>query len=224
VASVALIRLALVSVLVFSALRFVPPGRSSILVYTSSLWTAPLAAWFLRERLTRWRIAGMVAGAVGVTILVEPWTLDWSNGRTALGYGMLLLAAIATSVGTVHIRGHRWTATEFELMPWQLALAGVVTGILALALEGPPEVTWTMATAGNVAYQAVLASAFGIWGFLTMSRSLPAISTNLTLMAVPAIGLASSVLFVGEPLTVQVVAGLLLILAGAGAGVSTPSD
>ncbi|MDP9118968.1 MAG: DMT family transporter, partial [Actinomycetota bacterium] len=57
--SVGLVRLALVTALVFSALEFVPPGRSSILVYTASLWTVPLAVAFLHERLTSFRIAGL---------------------------------------------------------------------------------------------------------------------------------------------------------------------
>lgn len=58
---------------------------------------------------------------------------------------------------------------------------------------------WTAATVAVVGYQILLASAFGFWGLLTISRSLPAITTNLTLMAVPVVGLASSVPLANEP-------------------------
>jgi drug/metabolite transporter (DMT)-like permease len=217
--SVALARLALVTALVFSALEFVPPGRSSILVYTASLWTVPLAVAFLHERLTSLRVGGLVLGSAGVVLLVEPWSLDWSDGDLLVGLGMLLVAAIANASTTVHIRAHRWAGTPFELMPWQFAVAAVPIAILAAAIEGMPDIRWTAATVGVVAYQILLGSAFGFWGLLTISRSLPAITTNLTLMAVPVVGLASSIAIANERLTPAVAMSLVLILAGVGLGV-----
>jgi drug/metabolite transporter (DMT)-like permease len=217
--SVGLARLALVTALVFSALEFVPPGRSSILVYTASLWTVPLAVAFLHERLTHLRVAGLVLGLAGVVLLLEPWALDWSDGNLLVGIGMLVVAAIANAATTVHIRAHRWAGTPFELMPWQLAVAAAPVALLAAATEGAPEIRWTMMTVAIVAYQILLGSAFGFWGLLTISRSLPAITTNLTLMAVPVVGLLSSSWIADERLTPAVAASLVLILVGVGSGV-----
>jgi len=216
--SVGLVRLSLVTALVFSALEFVPPGRSSILVYTASLWTVPLAVAFLHERLTWLRIAGLTLGSLGVVLLLEPWTIDWNDTALLAGLGMLLLAAIANASTTVHIRAHRWSGTPLELMPWQMGIAAIPIAVIAAAVEGMPEIRWTAATVAVVAYQILLASAFGFWGLLTISRSLPAITTNLTLMAVPVVGLASSVPLANEPLTVAVVVGLLLVLGGVALG------
>jgi drug/metabolite transporter (DMT)-like permease len=216
--SVGLLRLAVVTALVFSALEFVPPGRSSILVYTASLWTVPLAVAFLQERLTSFRVAGLALGSAGVVLLFEPWALDWSETQVLVGLGMLLVAAIANAATTVHIRAHRWAGTPFELMPWQLAVAAVPITILAAAIEGAPEIRWTGTTVAIVAYQILLGSAFGFWGLLTISRSLPAITTNLTLMAVPVVGLLSSSWIADERLTPAVAASLVLILAGVGLG------
>lgn len=216
--SVGLARLALVTALVFSALKFVPPGRSSILVYTASLWTVPLAVVFLHERLTWLRLAGIVCGCAGIVLLLEPWALAWSDTQLLLGLGMLLVAAVASAATTVHIRGHRWVGTPLELMPWQLALAAVPVALLAVAIEGPPGFRWTATTVAIVAYQVLLGSGFGLWGLLTIGRSLPAITTNLTLMAVPVVGLASSIVLTGEALTPAVGLSLVLILAGVGLG------
>ncbi len=216
--SVGLVRLALVTALVFSALEFVPPGRSSILVYTASLWTVPLAVAFLHERLTSFRIAGLALGSAGVVLLFEPWALDWSDTQVLVGLGMLLVAAVANAATTVHIRAHRWAGTPFELMPWQLGVAAVPVAILAAAIEGMPDIRWTTATVAIVAYQILLGSAFGFWGLLTISRSLPAITTNLTLMAVPVVGLLSSIAIADERLTPAVAASLVLILMGVGLG------
>ena len=219
--SVGLVRLALGSALVFSALAIVPAGRSSILVYTSSLWTVPIAVVFLHERLTSLRALGLLLGSIGVVLLLEPWSLDWSDGDLLVGIGMLLVAAIANAATTVHIRGHRWAGTPLGLMPWQMAVATVPIAALAVLIEGAPEIAWDATTVAIAAYQVFLGSAFGFWGLLTISRSLPAITTNLLLMAVPVVGLASSIAITDETLTVAVTVSLVLILAGVGLGVAS---
>lgn len=219
-ASVAVVRLALVYSLVFIGLSHVPPGRSSILVYTSALWTAPLAAWFLHEALPRRRVIGAVIGVTGVVLLVEPWALAWQSDGGAVGYGLLLAAAFFTAAGTVHIRGHRWTASALDLMPWQLTAAGVLTTLVAVAVEGLPRLTWSAAVIGIILYQVLVASAFGVWGLLTIGRSLPAVSASLLLMAVPVVGLLSSAVILGEALTVGVLIGMALIFVGVSTSVT----
>jgi drug/metabolite transporter (DMT)-like permease len=223
--SVGLIRVGLVNALVFSALRFVPPGRASVVAYTASLWTLPIAAIWLGEKLTPRRVGGVAAGCLGLVLLLEPWALDWSDARLIIGLGMLLGGAVAMAATTVHIRGHRWCATPLELMPWQLALGAVPTVALAWALEGPPAIDWSVVAVAIIVFQVVFASSFAMWGELTLCRSLPAISANLFLMAVPAVGLGASVLWAGETLTLAAAAGFALILGGVAAGLlSSTSD
>ena len=219
--SVGLVRLALVTALVFSALAIVPPGRSSILVYTSSLWTVPIAVAFLYERLTSLRAVGLLLGTIGVVLLLEPWSLDWGNRDLLVGIGMLLVAAVANAATTVHIRAHRWAGTPLGLMPWQMAVATVPIAALAVLVEGSPAIVWDTPTVAIAVYQVFLGSAFGFWGLLTISRSLPAITTNLLLMAVPVVGLASSIAITDESLTVAVAVSLVLILVGVGLGVAS---
>jgi len=216
--TVGLVNLASVNALVFVALRYVPPGRSSILAYTGALWTLPLAVMLLHERLTAFRVGGLLLGTVGLVVLLEPWSLDWGDTELLLGIGMLLLAAIGNASTTVHIRGHRWSGSPIELMPWQLGLATLPIVALATVLEGVPEIRWTGETIAIVAYQILLGSVLGFWGLVTIARSLPAITANLSVMAVPVVGLATSVIFVGEPLTVAVAVGLVLVLAGVALG------
>jgi drug/metabolite transporter (DMT)-like permease len=65
-----------------------------------------------------------------------------------------------------------------------------------------------------VAYQGVLATGVAFWAQIVILRNLAAVSTNLTLMAVPVIGVASSALLVGEDITATLLAGLVMIVAG----------
>ena len=213
VASVAVIRLALVYGLVMSGLLLVPPGRSSVLTHTTALWLVPIGMWLLHERPSGATVMGLLLGAGGIVLLMEPWRLE-AGGGAALGYGMLIGAAVAQAVATVHVRGHRWTATPLALMPWQLLIAGLLTLPFALAFDGLPDFAWTAQEAAVVLYQVVLASGFGVWGILTLGRSLPAVSSGMLFMTVPAIGVISSVLLVGETLTAAAVAGMALVFVG----------
>ena len=216
--SVGLVQLAFVTAVVFVALRYVPPGRSAIIVWTTPLWAAPLARIFLRERLTDLRVAGIVVGALGLAVLIQPWSLDLGDEDILLGTALLLVGAVGNAATGVHVRGHRWVGSPMELMPWQLAIAAVPTIVLALLVDGPPQGRWSIGTVAIVAYQIVMGSVFGLWGILTIGRSLPAISANLSVMAVPVVGLLTSVLFVDEALTAGVIAGLVLVLLGVALG------
>lgn len=220
VVSIALVRLALVYGLVTTALLFVPPGRSSLLAHTAALWAAPLGAWFLGERLTRLKGLALLLGIAGIALLMEPWSLA-ATDHGLLGYVMLLGAAVATAAATVHMRGHRWMGTPLALMPWQLGLAAIVTTGLAYAAHGSPRFDWGPREMAVIAYQVVLASGVGVWGTLTLGRALPAVSTGILMLAVPVIGITSSVLLVGEILAIAALAGVALVLLGVGLTVAT---
>ena len=214
ISSLAVFRLAAVFVLVFTGLELVPPGRSSVIVWTASLWTVPIAAAFLGERMIGRRWLGLVLGVSGVVVLFEPWGVAWAEPGAALGHILLILAAITNAATSVHIRGHRWTITPLQAIPWQLGGAAIILLTLALVKEGIPEIDWTVQLAGVVAYQGVLATGVAFWAQIVILRNLAAVSANLTLMAVPVVGVVSSAVLFGEVVTVTLVTGLVLVIVG----------
>lgn len=212
--SVAVFRLAVVFVLVFTALRIVPPGRSSVLVWTASLWTVPIAAIFLHERMTKLRTIGLILGISGIVFLFEPWSFEWSDLRVLGGHLLLLLAAMVNAGAAVHIRRHNWTSSPLEMLPWQLLGAALPVTALALVVEGVPHIEWTTSLVAIVIYEGLAATAFAVWAQTTVLRSMPAISTNLTLMLIPVIGLAASAVIVDEQITLALLVGMMLIFVG----------
>jgi drug/metabolite transporter (DMT)-like permease len=214
ISSLAVFRLAAVFTLVFTGLQLVPPGRSSVIVWTASLWTVPLAAAFLGEKMIGKRWGGLLLGITGVVVLFEPWRLSWSDPGVILGHVFLILAAVTNAATSVHIRGHRWTMTPLQAVPWQLTGAAIILLSLALVTEGIPDIDWTVQLGWIVAYQGLLATGTAFWAQIVILRNLAAVSTNLTLMAVPVVGVVSSALLVGEEVTVPLVSGLVLIIVG----------
>jgi drug/metabolite transporter (DMT)-like permease len=214
VGSMALFRLAAVTIFVFSALELVPAGRSSVVVWTSSLWTVPIAAIFLGERMTRARWLGLALGIAGVVALFEPWRFDWSDTGVAVGHALLILAALTNAATAVHIRAHQWSIAPLEAMPWQLTGATIILVILGFVVEGPPVIDWTPQLVLVVLYQGLLATGIAFWVQIVILRNLSAVSTNLTLMAVPVVGVVSSAIVLGEDVTTSLVLGLLLVILG----------
>jgi len=58
----------------FFALTLIPIGQVVAIEFTMPIWTAILAVSFLGERMTRWKIAAIALGLVGVIVIVRPAT------------------------------------------------------------------------------------------------------------------------------------------------------
>lgn len=214
VLSLAFFRLAGVTLLVFTALQMIPPGRSSVIAWTTPLWTVPIAAIFLGEAMTRRRWVGLTLGIGGVLVLFEPWGLDWTDTDIIVGHALLITGAITNASTSVHIRGHRWTITPLDALPWQLAGSTIIVLLLAFIVDGLPVIDWTPGLAAIVAYQGFLASGIALWAQIVILRNINPVSANLTMMGVPAIGVISSAVFLGETVTLGVAAGLALVTLG----------
>lgn len=212
--TIGVFRLALVIGLVFTALQLVPAGRASVLVWTASLWTVPVAAIFLGEGMTTRRWTGLVLGLVGVLILSEVWGNNWREVEVVVGTGLLLLAAMLNAVTAVYIRGHRWTIDAVQAVPWQMAAATVPLVVTGLIVDGPPAIDWTAELVLIMLYQTVLASGVAFWAQTVVLRNLSAVSTNLTMMGVPVLGVLSSAIVLGERITVALVLGMVLVMVG----------
>lgn len=216
VASVGLLQMAGFLALVNLALVHVGAGRSAVLAYTTPLWVGPGAMLLLGERATWPKLLGLALGLGGIAVLFSPTAVDWSDDSAVQGNLLLMIAALCWAVAILHIRGHDWKLSPLQLAPWQL-LAGLPP-LIALALwrEGPPAIQWSAPVAAIVLYNGVLATALCYWATVTVTRALPAVTTSLSLLCVPVVGLLSSTLSLGEPLGLPLLAGCGLILAGVG--------
>jgi drug/metabolite transporter (DMT)-like permease len=56
----------------FFALTLIPLGQVVSIEFTMPIWTAILAASFLGERMTIWKISAVALGLVGVIVIVRP--------------------------------------------------------------------------------------------------------------------------------------------------------
>jgi drug/metabolite transporter (DMT)-like permease len=201
-------------------LSLVPAGRSTVLAYTTPLWGIPGARLFLHEPLTARRLAGVAAGLLGLLVLFNPTTFDWTSKNALLGNGVILLAALLWAISILHIRGHAWHSTPLDLVPWAMLLATAIITPLAVLIDGVPVVTWNARLVALLLYAGIPGTGLAYWASATASRTLPAVTTSLGLLATPVVSVVVATLWLGEPLTLSLVSAIVLILGGIALGTS----
>ncbi len=212
--SVGGLQMGVFTLLVTIAVQYVPAGRAGILAYTTPLWVVPLALIFLKEKVGWAKAGGLLVGLSGVAVLFNPAAFDWTQRPVLLGNGLLMVAALIWACNIVHVRRHRWVGTPLQLAPWQMMLAASVATIAALVTEDQSHIDWSGQLVVLLIYNGPIATAFCFWAMITVNRALPAITTSLSVLGVPVVGLLSSALWLREPLTMTNLAGLGLIGGG----------
>lgn len=212
--AVAVFQIALPTGLIHTGLSFMDAGRSAILVFTIPLWVAPMAVFFLGERLTWMSLFGLAVGLAGIAVMFNPLSFDFSNTSALAGNGFMILASFSFALAIILIRRHAWSGPIIQLMPWQMLLGTAFLVIAAAAIEGDPGFEWSAPLVAIMAYNGPVASGFCFWAYVTVSRNLPAMSTALGSMGVPVLGVMSSALILGEGISLIIVSGLVLISTG----------
>jgi drug/metabolite transporter (DMT)-like permease len=218
--SIALLHMVGFGVLGAWGLQLVPTGRSVVLAYTTPLWVIPGASLVLDEPVTRRRLVGVALGLLGLLVLFNPVAFDWTSRDALLGNGAILLAALLWAASILHIRGHAWRSTPFDLVPWAMLLATAIIAPLALASDGPPVADWDGRLVALMLYAGIPGTALAYWATAMASRALPAVTTSLGLLATPVVSVVVATLWLGESLTASLVAAIVLILSGIALGVS----
>jgi O-acetylserine/cysteine efflux transporter len=200
--------------LAHEALLWVPAGRTAILANTTTIWVVPLSLVFLREPIPARRWAAAALGVAGVVVLTNPWTIDWSLRNVLIGHAFLLGAALSWAIAIIVTRISRPSLTMFELLPWCFILAAVLLAPL-VALHAPDG---TLGHAPRswlaLGYIGLIAGPLGTWCVMEATVKLPTVVSSVGFLTTPAVSLLLANVFLGEPLTTDLLAGSALIMAG----------
>lgn len=214
IASVGLLQMLAFTALGAAAMTHMPAGRSAMLSYVTPLWVVPASLLFFGERISIRILAGVAICAAGILILTSPATIDWNDGAVVGGNAMLLAASLCWALCILHLRYFRSPSSAFELAPWQMLLAAGLLAVGADYTEGPFTGDGSMSFWAMLLFVGPLATAFCFCAVNAASTWMPAGTMSAAMLGVPVTGVALSVAFFGEPLTVALAVGSLAILAG----------
>src|SRR5436190_18255301 len=110
----------------FFALTLIPIGQVVAIEFTMPIWTAILAASFLGERMTVWKIAAIVLGIVGVIIIVRP-----AAGEVNPGQLIALGAAVGFGISIAMVKSLTRTEHSVAIIFWMLVIQSVTGFMLA---------------------------------------------------------------------------------------------
>ncbi|MEE4417473.1 DMT family transporter, partial [Klebsiella pneumoniae] len=106
----------------FYALTLIPIGQVVAIEFTMPIWTAILAASFLGERMTSWKIVAIVLGLVGVIVIVRPAT-----GAINPGQLIALGAAVGFGISVVVVKSLTRTEQTLTIMFWMLVVQSLAS-------------------------------------------------------------------------------------------------
>jgi len=217
----AVLQLGAYSALTGIALTVLPPGRASVLAFSTPIWVVPISAVWLRERLSRSGLLGVGLGLLGALAIAAP-SLNRTGSSHGLAYALLMAAAAAWAVSIVYVRKHRFTASALALAPWQMLFAASLLLPCAFALEGPLQKIGAEGAA-SLAYVGPVATAFAYWAVVEAGRRFRASTMSMALLATPSLGIAISAWAQHEPIGASLITGVIMIAAGIRLATAAPA-
>jgi drug/metabolite transporter (DMT)-like permease len=193
--------------------------RVAVLAYTMPIWTVVLAWIVLGERPNRMQQAAVALCACGLAILIVPLT---TNG-VPLGLVLAVAAGVSWAAGTIYLKWARLEADPMTVATWQVGIGFFVIGACLFAFDGRLDLDHAYAGALlAIAYTGIAGSgiAYALW--FEIVRRVPAATASLGTLAIPVVGLISTILIVGERLSTADIAGFTLIFAASACILLTP--
>ena len=199
------------NMLIAFGVALIPSGRAAILAYTMPVWAIPLSVLLLGERVTGRKVAGLALGLAALALLLgdAAATLD----AAPLGSLLVLGAAITWALGTVLQKRYPVGMAAGAYTAWIMLLGGVPIFLGMLVFEDLRTLRsvggWAWA---GVAYNVLVSFAFAHWAWIKIATSVPVSVFSISMLIIPAIGVLSGVVFLGERPSWAEATALMLVL------------
>ena len=206
-----------------TGIQTISAGDSALLIATTPVFTAVLAAMTGADTLSPTRLAGAILSFLGVAIVIGSGP-GFDLGVSLIGDGLTLAAAmcwaIYTSFGANVLRRHSplvtttWAVVAGTIFLVPLGVAQLATVGIAGGLEAAIAAGALLAAVLAILYSGVLAAGTAnVVIFHAIKLVGPTRITALQSL-VPAMAVVLAAIFLGEPIRVGQVLGGIVIIAG----------
>ena len=188
-------------------------GLASILNSTTPLWAAILVYWVIpSDRPSRLNYVGVMVGLAGVAILVVPDILAKGLGGNVIGAVAVVLAAFSYAISALFQRRKLRGVSVYEVSLGQLG----ATAVFAIPIAAPalPGLHLALPSIAAAVALGVGGSGVALLLYYYMMNTLgPVRATGVTLL-VPITAVFWGVILLHEALSLPIVIGMVVILAG----------
>ncbi len=198
----------------YEALRYLSAGMGSIISATNPLLLTLIAPLVLRERLTWWRVLGLILGFGGVLFVMGARLSGNSHLDTIGGMFASFIGTACLVCATVVYKRYPPREHAFVVNAVQLGAAGLALLIPAFLFEHPTQVHIDTPLIESFLYLVLVISigASLLWFWLLKQGEASTVSAYYFLT--PIFGLALAALLLGEPFGLRDAFGLVAVAAG----------
>lgn len=203
-------------------LKTVPAGRGALIFATFPLLTLVFAAILGHERVTRGKIIGILATLLGVSLALgdklfasaAPYTLTSTLAASFVGEFAILASAATGAICSVLYRPYLRRYPTFPVSTFAMAAAAAALLVPAALddLTSAPAHLTAKAWAAIVFIGLSSGSFYVVWLWALKNAAATRVAVFLALSPITAVLLGAA--FLGEPLTLAMLAGVACVAAG----------
>ena len=187
------------------SLTMLPLATVFALEFTMPAWTAVLAVWFLRERMTPSRLGVVILGLIGVLVILRPGVAGFNPAAI-----LVLLAAFGYAITMITTKQLTKTETTFGIVFWMAVIQ------LPLSLIGSDPTVFMRFEPRHI-LPAIGVGMAGLTSHYCLSNAFRSGDATLVVpldfMRIPLIAVVGWA-FYGERLDVFVLLGAMIIVSG----------
>ena len=190
-------------------LVYLPGGLFSVLVYFQPILIGLFAWMWLGERMTWIKVTGLILGFLGIVSV----SADGFTGQvSAIGVILGLLTALTWALGVIYVKKESAKVDSLWMVAMQSLLGGAVLTVMGAGLENWSDIVWNTQYLIGLGYGSTFGVPIAIAIYFSLVNAGEASKVAAFTFLVPLIAVITGTIFMDEPITYTLLAGLLLIV------------
>ena len=180
----------------------------SILNGTTAIMAVVISTIWLKIRLNLFQIMGVFIGLFGIVVLANPDNVYISMKATIF----CLSAAFCYALSANYIQKFAYKTNTIVLIGWSLVIASVL--LLPVTFFNLPSQFPSNNVIFSILWLGVISTGVAFLGYVRLIEKVGAVKTATVAYFIPVFGVIWGYIFLGEPITLQILIGMILILIG----------
>ena len=200
---------------------FIPSGIAAVLVATMPIWLAVFDALLSRRRPSGLVIGGLIAGIVGVAILLAP--VEGIEDLDPLGIGLVIGATISWAAGSLYARRAPLPSSQLLGTGMEMLAGGIVlfaAGSLIGEIGRTNVESFSIRSLVAVAYLTVFGSIIAFTAYTWLLANVPVSTVGTYAYVNPIVAVALGAVILSEPITPRTLIATAIIIGAVVAMVS----
>ena len=200
--------------LVYWGEQYIPSGLTSIVFSIYPFTVALFSFLFLpNEKVTVWKISGIVIGFLGVFIIFSN-DVHISSPNASWGMAAILASAILQAYSVIVIKKHGHAIHPFAITFVPMLLGGILLLAASALLEDFAKIDFTARAVLAIFYLGIFGSVATFVSYFWLLKRVEAVILSLTSFVTPIIAVILGVIVLGEEFSPRTFLGAGFVLGG----------